>query len=267
MGFYLQETGVTALEEGLWEGHVSSAWNIGENPNGGYLASIALRAASRLTPGQPSPLTATIHYLRPGIPDQSCEIRTELVKPGRTLSVVRASLIQGGKTRLEVLAGFGAIADAAHTAELNIPMPQIPPPDECVERSGDQQGVGLPLLDRLDIRMHPEQAVAGAAGRAEVSGWIRLRDQLEPDPISPVLFADAFPPSVFGLLGAVGWVPTLELTIHCRRPIAQGWVLGRMTTEDLMDGRMIENGCLWDEQGRLIAQSRQLALVMNNSAG
>lgn len=265
MSFFLQETDVTPVEEGVWRGRVSPAWNIGVNPNGGYLASIALRALGKCVPDQPSPLTATIHYMRPGLPDEPCEIRTEVVKRGRVLSVCRATLIQDGKPRLAVLAGFGTIADHSHTTELNVPMPDMPSPDECIERSGEQQGVGLGLLSRLDIRLHPGQVEAGASGKAEISGWIRFRDQAEADPLAPVLFSDTFPPSVFGLLGAVGWVPTLELTVHCRRPMTSGWVLGRMITEDLMDGRMVENGCLWDEQGRVIAQSRQLALVMNDT--
>ncbi|MCB1693347.1 MAG: thioesterase family protein [Pseudomonadales bacterium] len=264
MSFFQEETEVRSVGEGVWQGRVSEAWNIGANPNGGYMASIALRALGKSVPDQPSPLTATIHYLRPGLPGEACEIITEVVKPGRVLSVCRATLIQDGKPRLAVLAGFGAMAEQTHTTELNMPVPQIPPPDDCVERSGEQQGVGLGLLSRLDIRLHPDQVRAGAAGKAEISGWIRFRDEAAPDPIAPVLFSDTFPPSVFGLLGAVGWVPTLELTVHCRRPMTSGWVLGRMATEDLRDGRMIENGCLWDEQGRVIAQSRQLALVMNN---
>jgi acyl-CoA thioesterase len=66
---------------------------------------------------------------------------------------------------------------------------------------------------------------------------------------------------VFGRIGATGWVPTVELTVHLRRRPAPGWILGQFRTSDLADGRMIEDGMLWDETGRLIAQARQLALV------
>jgi acyl-CoA thioesterase len=38
-------------------------------------------------------------------------------------------------------------------------------------------------------------------------------------------------------------------------------MLGQFRTHDLNDGRMIEDGLLWDAQGHLIAQARQLALV------
>jgi acyl-CoA thioesterase len=38
-------------------------------------------------------------------------------------------------------------------------------------------------------------------------------------------------------------------------------MLGRFRTRDLADGRMIEDGMLWDSRGELVAQARQLALV------
>jgi acyl-CoA thioesterase len=121
--------------------------------------------------------------------------------------------------------------------------------------------VALPLLERLDIRLHPEETQAGDAKRAQVTGWIRFKDGRAADARSLLLFADTFPPSVFGLLGPVGWVPTVELTVHIRRRPAPGWILGQFRTEDLADGRMIENGLLWDSTGQLVAQARQLALV------
>jgi acyl-CoA thioesterase len=137
----------------------------------------------------------------------------------------------------------------------------MPPPDACTPRSPGEQGVALPILDRLDVRLHPDEARAGAAGRAQVSGWIRFRDGREPDALATLLFADAFAPAVFGLLGAVGWVPTVELTVQVRRRPAPGWMLAQFRTVDLADGRLIEDGLLWDARGRLVAQSRQLALV------
>ena len=33
-------------------------------------------------------------------------------------------------------------------------------------------------------------------------------------------------------------------------------------TDDLVDGRMIESGSLWDSQGKLVAECRQLGLVL-----
>jgi len=206
-------------------------------------------------------LTVTVHYLRPGLPDQPCQIDAQVLRTGRTLSTCRATLIQDGAARIEMLCAMGDLGEPGAPPRLSPPAPRIPPPGQCTPRSAGEQGVTLPLLERLEIVLDPGEAQAGAAGQAQVTGWIRFRDGRPPDPMSLLLFADTFPPSVFGLLGPVGWVPTVELTIHVRRRPAKGWVLGQFRTEDLADGRMIENGLLWDAEGHLVAQARQLALV------
>ena len=248
-------------------GQVGPAYNIGNNPNGGYLLALAVAALQQAHPAQPDPLSVTVHYLRPGLSGQPCQIDTQLLRSGRALSTARATLVQDGSARLELLAAMGDLAAAAPTPPLlALPMPQIPPPEACPGRSADAQGVGLPILDRLDIRLHPQQALAGAAGQALVSGWIRLRDGRPPDALACLMFADAFPPAVFGLLATVGWVPTVELTVHLRARPVPGWVLGQFWSHDLADGRVIEDGALWDSSGRLVLQSRQLALVRQAAA-
>lgn len=261
MSQFDDETRLHAAGERRWTGHVSPAWDIAGNPNGGYLMALAMSSFRELAPQHPDPLSVTVHYLRPGTSNADCQVEGELVRSGRTLSTVRARLVQEGKTRLELMAALGEFG-AGGEARLTIPPPAMPPVEECIGRSGDEQGVALPILDRLDIRLHPDEARAGTAGKAQVTGWIRLRDGREPDSRAAALFVDAYPPSVFGLLGVVGWVPTLELTVHLRRRPAPGWMLGQFRTCDLAgDGRMIEDGLLWDSTGALVAQMRQLGLV------
>ncbi|MFZ9405714.1 MAG: thioesterase family protein [Burkholderiaceae bacterium] len=261
MSHFDQETRVVARSDDLYQGTVSPQWSIGNNPNGGYLLAIALDALQQRLPEQPDPLSVTVHYFKPGLAGQPCEVRTQLLKRGRQVSSARATLYQEGEARFEVIAVLGALGDGADTP-ITLPAPAIPAPEACTPRSGFSQGLeSLPLLERLEIRLHPEEAEPGQAGKAQVSGWIRLRDGRAPDTRAAILFADAFPPSVFGLLGAVGWVPTVELTVHVRRRPAAGWMLGQFRTLDLSDGRMIEDGWVWDSQGQLVVQSRQLALV------
>ncbi|MBL8349344.1 MAG: thioesterase family protein [Burkholderiaceae bacterium] len=242
-------------------GQVHPAWNIGANPNGGYLLALAAQALRQRTPAQPDPLSITVHYLRPGLAGLPCRIETRLLRSGRTLSTVRATLVQQGDARLEVLAAMGDLGAPAAAPLLTLPPPEIPPPEACPTRSAPAQGIELPILERLDIRLHPDQARPGAAGQARVSGWIRFSDGRAPDALACLLMADAFPPAVFGLLGMVGWVPTIELTVHLRRRPAPGWLLGQFWSHDLSDGRVVEDGALWDASGQLVLQARQLALV------
>lgn len=255
-----RETAVEPAGEGAWTGAVSSGWSIGANPNGGYLLAIVGAALRDALPAQPDALSLTAHYLKPGLPEAPCRVATRVLRAGRSLSTVRATLSQADGDRIEAIAAMGRI-DPAAEPRLEPPPVALPPPEACVPRSPGEQGVPLPILDRLDVRLHPDEARAGRAGRARVTGWIRFRDGREPDPLALLLFADAFPPAVFGLLGTVGWVPTVELTVQLRHRPVPGWIRARFETTDLSDGRLVEDGWLWDSSGRLVAQSRQLALV------
>ncbi len=262
MGAFDEDTAVRPVGEGRWAARIDAAWNIGDNPNGGYLVAVVLRALQSLGP-HPDPVSVTTHFLRPGTGSEDAMVEGELVRTGRSVTTVRGRLHQEGSQRIEVLAAFADLdAGSPVDAALTIPAPPMPPPEECLTRSGAEQGVELPILGRLETLIHPEQVLGGQAGRAEISGWIRFADGQAPDPLAAVLCCDAFPPSLFGLLGVIGWVPTIELTVHVRRRPAPGWLLGRFTTRDVRQGRMVEDGALWDEQGALVAQSRQLGLLL-----
>jgi acyl-CoA thioesterase len=259
------ETVVTKIHDTLWRGHISAAWNIGDNPNGGYLLSVALRALQSALP-HPDPISVTTHYLRPGSPNQPCDIQVEILRTGKTLSTARATLIQGDKARLELLAVFGDLSQSVGIdTEITIAAPKIPEPEDCTVRDGDRQGIALPIADRLDTRLDPASAIPGKSTKAELNGWNRFQDLRAPDSICVPLFCDTFPPSPFALLGNVGWVPTIELTVHVRRRPQPGWLQARFSCDDLSQGRMIETGQLWDSGGHLVAQSRQIGLVMNAS--
>lgn len=257
------ETAVSPKGDGSFTTQVSSQWNIGDNPNGGYLLSSVLRAMSQVSP-HADPMTVTTHFLRPGSGNQAGDIEIDLVRTGRTLSTLRGRLAQGGKTRVEVIAAFCDLPSASDAVETTwqVEAPDMPDPDTCVKRAEINQGVDLPLRQRVDTRLHPAYANAGEIDDPVVSGWIRFADGRDPDPKGLAMFADAFPPALFGPLGQVGWVPTIELTVHVRRRPAPGWIKGRFETTDLADGRMIEDGLLWDSTGALVAHSRQVGLLL-----
>lgn len=264
MGQFETDTEVIASASGRWTTVPSPEWNIGENANGGYALSSALRAAGAAV-DHPDPLSVTTHFLRPLRPDgTAAEIDVDVVKAGRSTSVVRTILRHRGRESLTVLAAFGDLSSPASGApgSLAPTAPSIPGPDDCLDRSRLEQGVDLPILRRLDVRIHPERAHHAASDDAVVEGWIRFADRTPTSAAALVLFADAFPPSLFPKFGRVGWVPTVELTVHVRQRPAPGWIQARFECDDLVDGRMIETGTLWDATGRVVARSRQLGLLL-----
>lgn len=116
----------------------------------------------------------------------------------------------------------------------------------------------------VDVRLHPADAAAFLGDYAPVPsfrGWFRLPDE---EPISDhaiVMATDAFPPAIFNSRFTPGWTPTVELSVQIRNPTPAGWLAARLTTRFVTGGMLEEDGELWDEGGRLVALSRQLALV------
>ena len=77
-------------------------------------------------PHHPDPLSVTVHCLRPGLAGQPCQVNTQWLRSRRTLGTLRATLVQDGSDRLEVLAAMGRLDDPADAAA---PVITLPPPD------------------------------------------------------------------------------------------------------------------------------------------
>lgn len=262
-GHFETESRPVESGDGRWSATISGRWSIGDNSNGGYLLSPALRAMQHAV-GHPDPLSVTTHFLRPGRGDRPADIDVDVVRVGRTVGTARSTLGQEGADRLTMVAAFGDVsASAGSSPDINRPAPEVPPPDECPPREGAAQGVDLAISSRLDVRLHPDHVAGGTEPEARLDGWIRFVDDVEPTTLALPLFTDAFPPSVFPLLGRIGWTPTVELTVHVRRRPAPGWIQARFECDDLSGGRMIESGTLWDSTGAVVARSRQIGLVLS----
>ena len=114
----------------------------------------------------------------------------------------------------------------------------------------------------MDIRLDP--ACTGwfegkLSDRSEIKGWIRFKDDRAFDVPSILLAADAFPPAVLTSQGMVAWVPTLECSINIRKLPASKWLKCIFRTRYITCGLLEEDGEVWDEQGTLVAISRQIA--------
>lgn len=268
-----RETASTPIGPGLRSGLIRPDWNIGDNPNGGYALASVLRAVrSELGDEWPDPIAVNTHFLRPALAGREAEFRVETVRTGRRTATVRGALVQDGKERVETIATFGRLSsddprpastgdDPGALSDVTPEVPELPGPDECVGRSTLAQGVSLPLMSRVEVRIVPEYSEPGTADHAATAGWIRFADGREPDPLSLPLFADCFPPTAFSLFGRIGWVPTIELTVHVRARPRPGWLKATFSTTDVANGFLVEDGRLWDSSDTLVAQSRQLALV------
>lgn len=245
-------------------------WVVGGGVNGGYLLAVignAIRAELH-DEGQPDPVTVSAYYLTPTVPGPAV-VRVRRLRVGGQRSTVAASLVQqqdGTEVeRISVLAVFGSLERMSTEVHREVPPPDLPPVEDCVEaRFAPEEVLRVaPLLERFGTRLDPAYVgwrVGEPSGNGVIQGWFKLADDRPLDPIALLLVVDALPPVTFDL-GLPGWAPTLELTAHVRATPAPGWAMVRHATRNISGGQFEEDCEVWDSTGRLVAQSRQLALL------
>lgn len=253
-------------QPGVYDAQFSSGWTVGRALNGGYLLSTLARALGDAL-GRPDPLSITAHYLAPTVPGPAV-IRTDGARPGRTVATGSAGLFQpdgeGGERELiRVLATYGDLSALPDDVRTSAEPPAMPTPGQCFSAADNPAGPdAVPEMSkRFSLRLDPATcgwAVGAPGGRGEMRAWLSFADGRCPDPLSLLTAVDSLPPTAFEL-GLSGWVPTVELTVHLRARPAAGPLRVSVTTRNLAGGFLEEDGEVWDEDGRLVAQSRQLA--------
>lgn len=270
------------VDHSNWKGEVQPHWDIFDIANGGYLMAIAARAMSEAAGGR-LPVSVNAHFTRP-VSAGPVGVSVGTIKEGRTFSTMRATVStmttsrapsstyestsarENGGGSLTLLGTFAeptALGD--DVVYMKGEPTTMPPPDGCIRAvpRGDAP-LPPPLVAQFEERIHPEDALVLAgkpSGVARIRGWFRLHDGEPLDRFTPLLVADAFPPAVFNAGLPLAWTPTLEMTTHIRSTPSTEWLRCIFTTRFVTDGFLEEDGEIWDENGRLVALSRQLALV------
>ncbi|MFR9797079.1 thioesterase family protein [Streptomyces sp. MS06] len=263
-----RDTALTRRAPDVYDIDLSAGWTIISAVNGGYLLAVLGRALADALPHS-DPFTVSAHYLTASQPGPAV-VRTDVVRTGRTLSTGQASLFQydedGAEVeRIRVLASYGDLAALPDDVRTTAEPPALPPIEQCF---GPADGPApLPgssaITERLMLKLDPATlgwALGQPSGNGEMRAWFGLADGRDADPLSLLLAVDALPPTAFEL-GLSGWVPTVELTVHIRCRPAPGPLRVAVTTRNLAGGFLEEDAEVWDEAGRLVAQSRQLARV------
>jgi len=253
---------LTSQGEGRYQGELGEGWQIGGGVNGGFLLAFAAHALALESGEHRDPLSVSGYYLSASRPGPA-SVATEVVRRGKTLTTGTAVLSQGGEERLRVLATYGDLGGLDGEVHTSAQPPVMPPPEQCigVEHAPKEFIEQAALLARFDLRLDPSTvgwALGQPSKEGRIQGWFRLADGRDADPLSLLLVADALPPVTFDL-GLPGWAPTIELTVHLRARPAAGWLRVVHATRNLAGGYFEEDCEIWDEDGRLVAQSRQLA--------
>jgi len=262
MASFDEDTALTPVSEGKWEGAIADGWATPRGPLGGYVMALVLRAFEEaVADSSRSARSVTMHFLRPpSVGPVTVEATVE--RAGRSLATVSGRLIQEGKLIGIALGAYSAPWESPHLPDE--PMPSVDPADgrDPIDSAGRHKAPDF--TQRLSMQRRFGEMPFTSAKRGEVGGWIGLVEERPIDALSLAVIADAWFPAPWPRLPEFAPAPTIDLTIHFRVPLPldDGLLLGRFRNRMVRDGFFDEDGELWTPDGTLVAQSRQLALLI-----
>jgi acyl-CoA thioesterase len=261
-----RDTAVTAAPDGHLEATMSPGWWIERGPNGGYVAAVILRALSTAVEDPTrTPRSFTVHYLAPPA-EGPVRIEVQTERTGRMLTFVSGRVEQDGRLIATAQAAFAPPLPGVEFCDLQ--PPDGLPPDAIEPMVMPPGAPVIPLRERYEMRWAVGSLPFSGAPQAVAGGWIRLRPEEGTRPADHILIAaltDAWMPPVFTRVDTPMAVPTIDLTIHFRSPIPPdvgAWYLVVFRSQMATDGFVEEDGEVWSADGRLLAHSRQLAVLL-----
>lgn len=256
----VESDGDTSVYEGVLNRH----WTIGEKVHGGAMLALMAKGAREALGGEAGePIAVSGNFLwapDPGLLRVVCTVR----KRGRRVSLVDVELNQGTRTAVRAAITMGEPEhDVPPLLSVNpvVPLmtPEPPPGLEPI-------GPGHPMADIVHLAhgcdIRPSLTTMGPrsdGGPPMIEYWVRPREG-SPDVLFALLCGDVSAPVTFGV-NRFGWAPTVQLTAYLRARPADGWLRVMCTTTQIGQEWFDEDHVVVDCEGRIVVQSRQLAMV------
>ena len=281
-----QATALVPASHNAFTGTIQAGWDTPRGPLGGYVMAILMRGLElAVDDAQRTARSVTAHFLRaPSAGPVSVSATVE--RQGRSLSTVSGRLSQDGKLIALALAAYSVPWEGPLLDET--PMPDTEPPDpacrpdpaepqptphsgtQAAARQGREASEEFPRADpppfteRLSMQHRFGDPPWTGSDHAETGGWLGLLERRPLDALAIAVLADAWFPAPWPRLSELAPAPTIDLTIHFRTALPQpdSLLLGRFRSQLIRDGFFNEDGELWLPDGTLVAQSRQLGLLL-----
>jgi acyl-coenzyme A thioesterase PaaI-like protein len=270
------------VDPGVFEGELDRRWTIGPTVHGGVMLALCANAArtacaasndqaAGLAPVlQPVAVSASFLWApNPGV----MRLVTSTRKRGRRISVVDVELIQGDRTAVHAVVNLGepehfraggpagSAAKPLLTANPVVGLMAPEPPDDI-----EPIGPGHPLAGLVNLGEGCDIRPALSTMRPRTDGWPLVFQMwarprgAAPDALFALMCGDLSAPVTFAV-DRTGWAPTVQLTAFLRGLPADGWLRVICTCLEIGHDWFDEDHIVVDSLGRIVAQSRQLAMV------
>jgi hypothetical protein len=151
-----------------------------------------------------------------------------------------------------------------------MPIPEVAPPAPEDDGTGERHPQAPPIAHRIRLQRRFGGRPFAGGEQMEIGGWLGHSEGRPIDALSLAFFSDALIPAPFMHTGRPNPAPTIDLNVHFRASmphlqdgVAPEQCLIRIRSRLIQDGFFEEDGVMWAPDGTVLAQSRQLALLID----
>jgi acyl-CoA thioesterase len=221
---------------------IPETWMQGRTAYGGLSAALALEAALRSQPDLPPLRSAQIAFVGPLAGE--VEVRTQLLRRGRTAAFIEANVFAEGKLGLKALFVFMTALPSTIDYAADI-RPEAPEPDTAAPaRTNPDPKFFTSNLDyrhalRIEERHTPD-----------FLRWVRLKERTGLHPMVELMaIGDALPPAAMALFEKPGPISSMTWMLNLLTANPQtrdGWWLTRSTSDLARDGSSSQVMQVWN---------------------
>lgn len=266
----LQEDTELDGTNGRYFAKISPDWD-GWVPNGGYLSSIALRAAAAETDLK-QPASYYCHYLNPGVSGEEAELVVTTLRKSGTTHSMRVEMSQEGQPVLEAF--VWAITPRGGLDYSHAQMPEVPGPQGL--RSGEE--IHAPDKNPFAFWQNLESRPVTWTGRWDERpimhplwrAWNMFRptakfDDPFIDACRSLVLIDTmlYPAAAITQEGVFPFMaPSMDLAVRFHASASHAeWLLSSTETPVAAEGLLGGYAAVWSEDKRLIATGGQQMIV------
>jgi len=254
---------------GEFDGNLNEHWTIGPKVHGGVMVALcakAAREAYRETAADggsvaAAPVAVSANFL--SAPDPGpVRVVTTMRKRGRRIGLMDVELVSGNRACVHAVVTLGDPEHDAAPLMSDNPVTRLmgpEPPADVGPIGPGHPGAEINNIARGAV-IHPFVVESVAPDQAPVfMTWVRPRQE-RVDELFALMCSDISLPVSYAV-GRRGWAPTVQLTAYLRGLPADGWLRVVCTAALIGQDWFDEDHTVVDSAGRIIVQSRQLALV------
>jgi acyl-CoA thioesterase len=272
-GSFAEDVVVVPVGDSRYVATLDHSWDLVPLPQGGVIASFALRASAAEVADPTQELRTCTAIFAGQVAAGDLEVDVTVLRRGRSATQVTATVRNvGEKAGTTTVAVFGGRRRGPSFVDVS--PPDVPPPSEC-------RSYREPLPPGVDFEVRPfwtrveGRAALGHAPwevyeptTSDSATWLRFDDPPLTgdgflDPLGVLTLADRMPGSVAEMIGRTGdpwFAPSADLTFHVFEPADTTWLLAHDRARWADDGWASAESTLWTENGKLVAYATQMML-------